>query len=520
MGTKLKNNRIVEALSLALPATALLVAIDRLFGYYIAAFSDIYNIYIGIGLLFVAAASLCTCLFIFRENKGFLTVELCALGVYIFYVVVKFWLFLFEREYYANYNSFEFTVFNRKYIADAGFRNIYRNFFCTAGCYILIMSLYSFIKHLMHKKLLSTSLLYRGVRFLTKGKSIRRTMSLYIIASVVPAAVISFVLWNISGNMLLYFFDSPNMLIAIIIIFTLLIGTMLLLAFINRRGSVVRDMDTICGEINSLSDSEIPDSTAISEKSVLHDTANKLVNVGNSMKQAIDKGIAGEKLKVELITNVSHDLKTPMTSIVGYGELLEKMELPPEAKEYVTRLNHKSKYLLAMLEDVFDLSKASTGNAVMNMMELDIVKLINQTLGEAADVLEKSGAKLCLRLPDKGIMVNTDGTRMHRVFQNLLDNAVKYSLAGSRIFVTVSREKEEVNVEIMNTSSYEMNFTPERITERFVRGSDSRTGEGSGIGLAIAKTYTESCGGRFEINIKGDLFTALVSLPVCSTNEK
>lgn len=203
-----------------------------------------------------------------------------------------------------------------------------------------------------------------------------------------------------------------------------------------------------------------------------------------------------------------------MTSIVGYGEMLEGMELSDEADECVRKLNHKSRYLLSMLEDVFDMSKTATGNAALNMEELDLVMLLNQTIAECDDRLGKSGRKLCMDIDSDSVLVRTDGSRMHRVFSNLLDNAVKYSLDGTRIFVTLKTYDDRVSVEIMNTSSYEMNFTPERITQRFVRGDSERTGEGSGIGLAIAKTYTEGVGGSFDIKLKGDSFSAVVTLPL------
>lgn len=166
------------------------------------------------------------------------------------------------------------------------------------------------------------------------------------------------------------------------------------------------------------------------------------------------------------------------------------------------------------LVDVFDMSKTATGNAAFNMEELDLVILLNQTIAECDDRFEKSGRKLCVDIDSDSVLVRTDGSRIHRVFSNLLDNAVKYSLAGTRIFVTMKTYDDRVSVEIMNTSSYEMNFTPERITQRFVRGNSERTGEGSGIGLAIAKTYTEGVGGSFDIRLKGDSFSAVVTLPL------
>lgn len=221
-----------------------------------------------------------------------------------------------------------------------------------------------------------------------------------------------------------------------------------------------------------------------------------------------------ERLKVDLITNISHDLKTPLTSIIGYGEQLSRQMLSPEADVLVSKLNHKSVYLLDMVEEVFELSKASSGHLPMKRETIDIGRLLEQTLGEMDEELCASGFQLKKDYPLTGMLVLCDGLHMHRVFQNLFDNALKYACPQTRIFIHASQRSDQFcEIRIRNTSRVPLDFDPEEITKRFVRGEKARTGEGSGLGLAIAKTYTESCGGQFHIAIEDDCFIAVICLP-------
>ena len=217
---------------------------------------------------------------------------------------------------------------------------------------------------------------------------------------------------------------------------------------------------------------------------------------------------------IRIITNISHDLKTPLTSIIGYGEQLSRQMLSPEADVLVSKLNHKSVYLLDMVEEVFELSKASSGHLPMKRETIDIGRLLEQTLGEMDEELCASGFQLKKDYPLTGMLVLCDGLHMHRVFQNLFDNALKYACPQTRIFIHASQRSDQFcEIRIRNTSRVPLDFDPEEITKRFVRGEKARTGEGSGLGLAIAKTYTESCGGQFHIAIEDDCFIAVICLP-------
>ena len=237
---------------------------------------------------------------------------------------------------------------------------------------------------------------------------------------------------------------------------------------------------------------------------------------------AIDKGfndsledqMKAERMKIQLVTNVSHDLKTPLTSIIGYVDLLSKEALEEPAREYVTVLAEKSDRLKHIVSDLFDLAKSTTGNIQIDLEDLDLKRLIEQTLGDLSDEIEKSGLDFKVQLPDGPVMIHSDGKKLYRVFINLLDNALKYALQGTRVYVTMEVMAGQVFVAIKNIAGYEMTFTEEEVRQRFTRGDSARTSEGSGLGLSIAESFTHVCEGTFKLVIDGDLFKVAVSFPV------
>ena len=211
-------------------------------------------------------------------------------------------------------------------------------------------------------------------------------------------------------------------------------------------------------------------------------------------------------MKIELITNVSHDLKTPLTSMIGYVELLKTEPLSDEARDYVEILADKQEHLKRMIQDIFDLSKSTSGTAEFELEELDMKKLLEQTLGDMEDAIQKSGMVIRENIAETPLKFIGDGKKLYRVLQNLLDNALKYSMKGTRIFVSAEKKEQKVIVTIKNTASYEMAFTPEEIMERFSRGDKSRNTEGHGLGLAIAESFVKNMGGELTVHIDGDQF--------------
>ncbi|MCI8415905.1 MAG: HAMP domain-containing histidine kinase [Lachnospiraceae bacterium] len=242
--------------------------------------------------------------------------------------------------------------------------------------------------------------------------------------------------------------------------------------------------------------------------------AQQLNDIQQGMHRAMEEQMKSERMKVELVSNVSHDIKTPLTSIISYVELLKQEEgLPDHVRDYIEILGRKSERLKTMVQDVFEVSKASSGQLPVHMEQLDLQRLICQTLADMDEEIRGSGMLLRTDLPSGEVLIYADGRRLYRVFQNLLQNALKYSLPGSRIHVTLTQENDQALARVQNISRVELESGVD-FTERFVRGDESRTDGGSGLGLSIARSFTEACGGRFGVRINADLFTAEISFPV------
>lgn len=241
--------------------------------------------------------------------------------------------------------------------------------------------------------------------------------------------------------------------------------------------------------------------------------AEDLGSLGDGMQAALQNEVRAERMKSELITNVSHDLKTPLTSILSYSDLLSQLELTPEeANDYAKIIHQKSLRLKNLTSDLFDISKVQSGVEQMICERLDAATLVRQALAEQE--AQNSGLVLKVTLPERELPIWADGRKMSRVLENLIGNCVKYAMKGTRVFVSLNERDGKAVFEVKNTANYEMDFAADEITERFVRGDAARSTEGSGLGLAIAKSYTEACGGIFEVEVDGDQFKVRISFPV------
>ena len=246
---------------------------------------------------------------------------------------------------------------------------------------------------------------------------------------------------------------------------------------------------------------------------VFAEMAEDLGSLGDGMQAALQNEVRAERMKSELITNVSHDLKTPLTSILSYSDLLSQLELTPEeANDYAKIIHQKSLRLKNLTSDLFDISKVQSGVEQMVCERLDAVTLVRQALAEQE--AQNSGLVLKVTLPERELPIWADGRKMSRVLENLIGNCVKYAMKGTRVFVSLDERDGKAVFEVKNTANYEMDFAADEITERFVRGDAARSTEGSGLGLAIAKSYTEACGGIFEVEVDGDQFKVRISFPV------
>ena len=383
-------------------------------------------------------------------------------------------------------------------------------FICIFGLftiyYIFRKELKSFDKPI---EILKTSLI---VRVLILGKKIFKdtnkvTKSVPLAKRIIILAALSVgvgtIGWFIGflfGSTLLLFLFGPILSLTIVILYVYyLIKKLAYLSYIMEGTERIKGGD-IHYKLDIIGDDNFSN------------LAENINNIGEGLDKAIYNQLKSERLKSELITNVSHDLKTPLTSIINYIELIKKEEdiKPEHIKDYVNVLDSKSKRLKVLIEDLFEASKASSGNLELNMEKIDITQLLRQAIGEMEEKLSKANLDLKLRVPEEKTYIMADGKKLYRVLENLLSNISKYSLNNTRVYIDIIEEDDKVKLTMKNISSYELNFDPEEIMERFKRADESRNTEGSGLGLAIARDLVNAQGGRFEIDIDGDLFKSVV----------
>lgn len=238
---------------------------------------------------------------------------------------------------------------------------------------------------------------------------------------------------------------------------------------------------------------------------------NELRQIQTDFKKAVDEEVKSQKMKSELITNVSHDLKTPLTAIITYINLLKEPGITEEQRrEYIETLDKKAVRLKVLIEDLFEVSKATTNNITLNFDKVDICNLLRQCYLEYEDRLEENRLQFKFLLPDEKVILTLDPQKTFRIFENLYTNIIKYALPSTRVYVIVRNRDEEVEIEVKNISRTELQISPEELTERFVRGDGSRNTEGSGLGLAIARSFTELQHGSLHLSVDGDLFKVIL----------
>ena len=299
---------------------------------------------------------------------------------------------------------------------------------------------------------------------------------------------------------------------------TLLVGVGLELWWLRRERALARDFGRLADQVQAVQRGELETELALPDESDLRESAERLRDIQAGLRAAVQEQMKSERMKVELVSNVSHDLKTPLTSILSYSELLLQEPLDGAAKDYAVIIAQKAQRLKAMVQDVFDISKAASDQLPLQPQRLDFAKLLRQTLADMDDAIAKSGLQLRTQLPDEPVYIRADGKRLYRVVQNLLQNALQYSLPGSRVHLTLTVDARSAEAALRNTSRSEIPADVD-FTARFVRGDESRTDGGSGLGLSIAKSFTEACGGSFRVQTVADLFTASVRFALCSAPE-
>lgn len=245
------------------------------------------------------------------------------------------------------------------------------------------------------------------------------------------------------------------------------------------------------------------------------DLARDIQSIQGGLKRAVAVAVQGERMKTDLITNVSHDLKTPLTSIVNYVDLLKREALPNgKAQDYLNILEEKSARLKQLIEDLIEASKAASGNVTVKAEKINLHELILQACGEYEEKIKNAKLELHINAGAKDIFILADGKHVWRILENLLSNILKYALPGSRVYFNLTKSDKYGLLAIKNISASPLNISPEQLMERFVRGDTARTTEGSGLGLSIARSLTNIQGGRFKIQIDGDLFKVMLELPL------
>lgn len=275
-----------------------------------------------------------------------------------------------------------------------------------------------------------------------------------------------------AASELLLLFLSVSLRYSIFPLIFIIPATIAVFLFFRCRSALFTDVGRVLNQIEKISGGELEFDAGVKSTSPLYGSSQQLANIGSGLQKSLEKQIKGERMKIDLITNVSHDLKTPLTSIVGYIDLMKKEEnLSPEMQDYVSILSQKAERLKCTVSDLFDLAKSTSGNAEVNIEKLDFCKLVIQTLADMEDKIQASGQIIKTELPETPVYIAADGKKLYRVFQNIIENALKYSMPGTRIFIDLTAENGRAYVTVKNTASYEMNFTADEILERFSRAT-------------------------------------------------
>lgn len=298
------------------------------------------------------------------------------------------------------------------------------------------------------------------------------------------------------------------------IVLSVLYSVLLFFYIRKKLKKVQKDYQVLLKEAHQLADGRF-DEELTQDVGIFNALGDELKNVRIGFEKAVSEEIKSQNMKTELISNVSHDLKTPLTGIKNYAELLGQDNVSGQDKQvYLENLQHYIDRLNNLIEDLFEVSKVNSGNIELNPVELNVVALIQQAQAETEDLLKQKNLTVILDAPENGIVQALDSDKTYRIFENLFTNIAKYTLPGTRVYVSATAQPEYTEIVFKNISEAQMNFTPEEIVERFVRGDKSRHESGSGIGLAIVKSFTEVQNGTFSIEIDGDLFKAVVRFKV------
>lgn len=356
---------------------------------------------------------------------------------------------------------------------------------------VVVVLLLSLIRHMKHKTFFKHTVLYIVLRWLftfmkdmyDSGSTGMKIALVVIIYPIITAATLFF--------------------------FPITIGVAVWLS--HKK---VKDFQKIQDGAKIMREGNLQHRIDIDGKGEFATLAANINGINEGFKQAVHNELKNERMKTELITNVSHDIRTPLTSLITYTDLLKKETDPQKMQEYIEILDQKSKRLKVLTDDLFAAAKASSGDIPVEIQEIDVVALINQGIGEVSEQISAKDLVFKFTYPEEKMFVKADGKLLWRSIENILSNIFNYALEGSRVYIDMNYKDEGVLISFKNMSKYELNITEEELMERFKRGDDSRSSQGSGLGLSITKSLIENQHGKFEINIDGDLFKSIIYLPV------
>ncbi len=357
----------------------------------------------------------------------------------------------------------------------------------SAAVFILILSL---VKHMKHKTFFKHTLIFAIIhKLITIVRNVYET-------------------GNIAVKTVLIVIGYPVVVALTFFMFPVTIGLAAWFAF--RK---VKSFQAIQDGVERIKAGNLHHRIEVAARGEFNTLASNINSITDGLTKAVDRELKSERLKTELITNVSHDIRTPLTSIITYVDLLKGEEVTPRAAEYIEILDQKSKRLKLLTDDLFEAAKATSGNISVDFEKIDIVSLITQGLGEVNDKIEASHLQFKLNHPKDKMYIRADGKLLWRSIENLLSNIFKYALNGSRVYIEIEDAGSEIQLTFKNISAYELNISADELMERFKRGDESRSSQGSGLGLSIAKSLIEVQKGKFNIHVDGDLFKAVITFP-------
>ena len=464
----------------------------------------------------------------FIANVGSMPVYAMSYSILILFIIGVYLIWSIghknnkEGIYLSNFDRFSYEIiFVVGCIVIATFTLIGKECLVNANIYTLVIGLIAYLICYISCAVIGITTIKR-----IKARSFIKTTLTYKICKWIKEKikeVSNLILWNkeITTKLIIYyiafllislFLIITSAATAFCVILLLIFWSLVLYAILNYT----KQLNSIKQQLKCIYEGkeDIRIDTANLEKN-LKEMAEYINSLSTGLTKAVEESLKSERMKTQLITNVSHDIKTPLTSIINYVDLLKKEEMPNEkAKEYLEILDSKSQRLKRLTEDLVEASKTTSGNIKLNIESINLKELIKQISGEFEDKFNEKNLELILQIPKEKVNIKADSRYLYRVIENMYTNIIKYALEGSRVYIDIIKNKDKVEIQLKNISKAKLNISTEELMQRFVRGDTSRNTEGSGLGLSIAESLTKLQGGNFNIYLDGDLFKVVIEFIV------